>query len=158
MWKTVVFITSRPWKSFALLKQTQQQCRQFELSGIKNDETPILEILRKLGDPNPQQSRIKFQDDVRENNMSTLMENPLMLINAIGIWEKDKSLHHSTCMNYINMLKKFIRGAKGEAGWSKSESRLRLANNLDNLEVEWGKFGDKIPCCMIFFFNLKLLF
>ena len=158
MWKTVVFITSRPWKSFALLKQTQQQCRQFELSGIKNDETPILEILRKLGDPNPQQSRIKFQDDVRENNMSTIMENPLMLINAIGIWEKDKSLHHSTCMNYINMLKKFIRGAKGEAGWSKSESRLRLPNNLDNLEVEWGKFGDKIPCCMIFFFNLKHLF
>ena len=70
VWKTVVFITSRPWKSFALLKQTQQQCRRFEMSGIKNEETLILEILRKLGDPNPQQSHIKFLDDVRESNMS----------------------------------------------------------------------------------------
>ena len=70
--------------------------------------------------------------------------------------EKDESLHKSMCINYINMLKMFIRQAKGEAGWSKSESRLRLVNNLDNLEVEWGKSGDKLPCCMIFF-NLKLL-
>ena len=64
----------------------------------------------------------------------------------LGYGEKDESLHKSMCINYINMLKMFIHQAKEEAGWSKSESRLRLANNLDNLEVEWGKFGDKIPC------------
>ena len=65
---------------------------------MRNEETPILEILRKLGDPNPQQSRIKFQDDARENNMSELMKTPLILINAIGIWGKKMNRYINQCV------------------------------------------------------------
>ena len=121
----VVLMTSRPWKFFALPTQTHQQSRRFELSGIKNEETLILEILRKLGDANPEQSCIEFQDNVRENNMSELMKAPLMLINAIGIWENNKSLHKSMCMNYINMLKCLF-----------VEPRERLVGQ--SLKVDWG--------------------
>ena len=51
--------------------------------------------------------------------MSELMEAPLMLMNAIGIWEKDESLYKSMCMNYINMLKiLFVKPRERQVGQS----------------------------------------
>ena len=142
----VLLITSRPCRFYALSTKTQKIFRRLKLKGIKNVEEFAECILKKLEDPNPGQSCYNFFSQIEENNMSELMETPLMLINALGVWENDQSLHKSMCINYINMIQLFIRRAKGEEGWPISESRfLRLIPNLVNLETKWEQQLDQLP-------------
>ena len=142
---TILF-TCRPWRFQALSAKSQNMFRRLKIIGIKNVQKLAQRILQKLEDPDPSHSTIAFLRQVRERNMSELMETPLILIIVLGGWMHDKSLHTSMCINYINMLQSFISRSKGHAGWSGSENRLRrLISNIDNLEIEWEQQSKKLP-------------
>ena len=146
--KCVILITSRPWRFYALPTKAQEVFRRLEINGIENVEGLTESILEKLGDSDPSKSCAEFLDQVDKNNMSELIKSPLMLINVLGVWKNDKSLHRSICINYIDMIKLFICRTKGEQGWSTSESRLRrLVSNLNTLEAEWGRSSNELPHC-----------
>ena len=136
-----LLLTSRPCRFHALSTDTQKIFRRLKLDGIKNVQELAECILEKLGDPDPKRSCNEFLRQVRKNNMSTLMKNALMLISALGVWENDKSLPTSMCINYINMINSFVCRAKGEQGWPSSEKRLR---RLDDLEAEWKKQSSQL--------------
>ena len=121
-----LLITSRLCRFHALSTETQKIFRRLKVDGIKNvQELAECILKKKMGDPDPKRSCDLFNSQVRKNNMSKLMETPLMLINALRLWENDKSLHTSKCINYIKMIHLFVYQAKGEQCWPSSKNRLR---------------------------------
>ena len=145
----VIFITSRPWRFHALSEKTQTIFRRFKLKGIADVNMLVESILQKLKLPEPVRSSKDFLKQVEENDMSELMEIPLILLIALGSWIDDKSFHKSMCINYIKMIQTFIRRLKGHAGWSSSENRLRLIPNLYNLETKWEQRSNELPSLLL---------
>ena len=142
----VILITSRPWRFHALSTKARGIFRLLKISGIKNVQELAYRILEQLDDPDPEQSSCDFLRQIREKNMSELMEIPLILIIALGGWVDDKSLHRSITVNYINMIQSFISRSKGQSGWSSSESKLRqLVPHLETLETVWGQKSNDLP-------------
>ena len=142
----VILITSRPWRFHALSTKSMKVFRCLTINGIKNVAKLAQRILRKLEDPVPVKSSDEFLCQVREKNMHELMKIPLILILALGGWVKNKALHNSMTINYINMIQSFIHRSKGHSGWSSSESKLRqLIPILDHLESEWRQKSNELP-------------
>ena len=104
----VFMITSRPWKYFSLLQDEQEKFSRMELDGIKDEKELVKTILQKLEEPDPEKSCYEFQAQIRNNNMSKIMKSPLMFIFAIAIWESERSLPKSICINYIKIIESFI--------------------------------------------------
>ena len=143
----VIFITSRPWRFHALSFDTQKESRRLELNGIKNEADLILDILKHLKDPEPEQLRQKFLWQIRKKNMSELLKTPLMLIIALDVWRNDKVLHKSLCTNYLTMLTSFIRRAEG--GWSSADKRLNKGVNYSDIFGLGGVPSSiKLPSCV----------
>ena len=143
---SVILITSRPWRFYALSKKTQNIFMRLEINGIKDIGELTYRILQRLDDPDPEQSSSKFLRQVREKNMSELIKIPLILIIALGSWVDDNYLHKSMCINYINIIQSFIRRSKGQSNWQSSEGKLqRLIPNLHGLEVKWEKQSNELP-------------
>ena len=141
---SVILITSRPWRFYALSKKTQGIFMRIKINGIKNVEELTYRILERLEDPDPRQSSSKFLRQVREKDMYELMKIPLILLIALGSWVDDHSLHKSMCINYINMLQTFIRRSKGQADWPSSENKLgRLSSN--DIENKWELQSNELP-------------
>ena len=141
---SVILITSRPWRFYALSKRTQDIFMRIKINGIKNVEELTYRILKQLEDPDPIQSSSKFLRQVREKDMYELMKIPLILLIALGSWVDDHSLHKSMCINYINMLQTFIRRSKGQADWPSSENKLgRLSPN--DIENKWELQSNELP-------------
>ena len=142
----VILITSRPWRFQALSTKARGIFRLLKISGIKNVHELAYRILEQLEDPDPYASSYEFLRQIREKNMSALMEIPLLLVIALGGWVNDKSLHRSITVNYIHMIQSFISRSKGQAGWSSSESKLRqLVPHLETLETAWGEKSNELP-------------
>ena len=143
---SVILITSRPWRFYALSKKTQDIFMRIKINGIKDIGELTYSILERLKDPDPRQSSSKFLDQVREKDMYELMEIPLILLIVLGSWVDDNSLHKSMCINYINMLQTFIRRSKGQADWSSSIDKLgRLIPNLNDIENKWELQSNELP-------------
>ena len=143
---SVILITSRPWRFYALSKRTQDIFMRVKINGIEDVKELSYRILEQLEDPNPRQSSSKFLRQVREKDMDQLMEIPLILLIALGSWVDDHSLHKSMCINYINMLQTFIRRSKGQADWPSSENKLgRLSPNLNDIENKWELQSNELP-------------
>ena len=143
---SVILITSRPWRFYALSKKTQDIFMRIKINGIKDIGELTYSILERLKDPDPRQSSSKFLDRVREKDMYELMEIPLILLIVLGSWVDDNSLHKSMCINYINMLQTFIRRSKGQADWSSSIDKLgRLIPNLNDIENKWELQSNELP-------------
>ena len=143
---SVILITSRPWRFFALSKKTQNIFMRLKINGIKDIEELTKRILQQLGDPDAEQSSSKFLLQVSAKNMSELMKIPLILIIALGSWIDGDSLHKSMCINYINMLQTFIRRSKGQADWPSSLNKLgRLIPNLNDIENTWKLQSNELP-------------
>ena len=145
----VIFITSRPWRFHALSEKTQTIFRRLKLKGIADVNMLVESILQKLELPEPVRSSKDFLKQVEENDMSELMEIPLILLIALGSWIDDKSFHKLMCINYIKMIQTFIRRLKGHAGWSSSENRLRLIPYLYNLETKWEQRSNELPSLLL---------
>ena len=143
---SVILITSRPWRFYALSKKTQDIFMRIKINGIKDIEELSYHILEQLEDPDPRQSSSKFLRQVREKDMYELMKIPLILLIALGSWVDDHSLHKSMCINYINMLQTFIRRSKGQGDWSSSINKLgRLIPNLNDIENKWELQSNELP-------------
>ena len=143
---SVILITSRPWRFFALSKKTQNIFMRLKINGIKDIGELTKRILQQLGDPDAEQSSSKFLLQVSAKNMSELMKIPLILIIALGSWVDGDSLHKSMCINYINMLQTFIRRSKGQADWPSSLNKLgRLIPNLNDIENTWKLQSNELP-------------
>ena len=143
---SVILITSRPWRFYALSKKTQDSFMRIKINGIEDVEELSYHILEKLEDSGPRQSSSEFLHQVREKDMYELMKIPLILLIALGSWVDDHSLHKSMCINYINMLQSFIRRAKGQADWPSSENKLQyLIPNLNDIEVKWELRSNELP-------------
>ena len=145
----VIFITSRPWRFHALSEKTQTIFRRLKLKGIADVNMLVESILQKLELPEPVRSSNDFLKQVEENDMSELMEIPLILLIALGSWIDNKSFHKLMCINYIKMIQTFIRRLKGHAGWSSSENRLRLIPNLYELETKWEQRSNELPSLLL---------
>ena len=143
---SVILITSRPWRFYALSKRTQDIFMRVKINGIKDVNELSYRILEQLEDPNPRQSSSKFLHQIRIKNMYQLMKIPLILLIALGSWVDDHSLHKSMCINYITMLQTFIRRSKGQADWPSSLSKLgRLIPNLNDIENKWELQSNELP-------------
>ena len=143
---SVILITSRPWRFYALSKKTQDIFMRIKINGIEDVEELSYHILKQLEDPDPKQSSSKFLDQVRENDMYELIEIPLICLIALGSWVDDHSLHKAMCINYINMLQTFIRRSKGQADWPNSLNKLgRLIPNLNDIENKWELQSNELP-------------
>ena len=143
---SVILITSRPWRFYALSKKTQNIFMRLKINGIKDIGELTYRILEQLEDPDPRQSSSKFLRQVREKNMYELMKFPLILLIALRSWVDDHSLHKSMCINYINMLQTFIRRSKGQGDWSSSINKLgRLIPNLNDIENKWELQSNELP-------------
>ena len=143
---SVILITSRPWRFYALSKKTQDIFMRLKINGIKDIGELTKRILQQLGDPDVAQSSSKFLRQVRAKSMSELMKIPLILIIALGSWIDGDSLHKSMCINYINMLQTFIRRSKGQADWPSSLNKLgRLIPNLNDIENTWKLQSNELP-------------
>ena len=143
---SVILITSRPWRFYALSKKTQNIFMRLKINGINDIGELSYRILEQLEDPDPEQSSFKFLRQVREKDMDELMKIPLILLIALGIWVDDHSLHKSMCINYINMLQTFIRRSKGQGDWSSSINKLgRLIPNLNDIENKWELQSNELP-------------
>ena len=147
----VILITSRPWRFNSLSCHAQNVFMRLNIHGIKNVKELSQKVLHQLEDPTPEKSAEEFLRLVEERNMSDLMKNPLILIIALRGWVGDnddetvRSLHKSVCINYINMIQSLIRRSEGQAGWPRSESKLRqLVPNFENLKSEWGKKSNEL--------------
>ena len=145
----VIFITSRPWRFHALSEKTQTIFRRLKLKGISDVNMLVESILQKLELPEPVRSSNDFLKQVEENDMSELMEIPLILLITLGSWIDDKSFHKLMCINYIKMIQTFIRRLKGHTGWSSSENRLRLIPNLYELETKWEQRSNELPSLLL---------
>ena len=152
---SVILITSRPWRFYALSKKTQNIFMRLKINGIKDIGELTYRILERLKDPDPRQSSSKILDQVREKDMYELMEIPLILLIVLGSWVNDHSLHKSMCINYINMLQSFIRRAKGQANWPSSENKLRQIPDLNDLEVKWEQQLNELPKLLSKYKNLQ---
>ena len=141
---SVILITSRPWRFYALSKKSQDSFMRVKINGIGDVKELSYHILEQLEDPDPRQSSSEFLHQVREKNMYKLMKIPLILLIALGSWVDDNSLHKSMCINYINMLQSFIRRAKGQADWPSSENKLQFLN-LNDLEIKWELQSNELP-------------
>ena len=150
---SVILITSRPWRFYALSKKTQNIFMRLKINGIKDVEELSYHILKQLEDPNPRQSSSKFLRQVREKDMYELMKIPLILLIALRSWVDDHSLHKSMCINYIIMLQSFIRRAKGQANWP--ENKLHLIPDLNDLEVKWVLQLNELPELLSKYKNLQ---
>ena len=104
----VFVITSRPGKYFSLPEDEQKKFSRMELDGIKDEKELVKTILQKLEEPDPEKSCYEFQAQIKNKNMSKIMKSPLMLIFAIDIWESERSLPKSICINYIKIIESFI--------------------------------------------------
>ena len=142
---SVILITSRPWRFYALSKKTQDIFMHLKINGINDIGELTYRILEKLEDPDPKQSSSKFLHQVSKKDMDELMKIPLILLIALGSWVDDHSLHKSMCINYINMLQSFIRRAKGQANWPSSENKLHLIPDLNDLEAKWELQLNELP-------------
>ena len=143
---SVILITSRPWRFYALSKKTQDIFMRLKINGIKDIGELSYRILEQLEDPDPKQSSSKFLRQVRDKDMYELMTIPLILLIALGSWVDDHSLHKSMCINYINMLQTFIRRSKGQGDWSSSINKLgRLIPNLNDIENKWELQSNELP-------------
>ena len=143
---SVILITSRPWRFYALSKKTQNIFMRLKINGINDIGELSYRILEQLEDPDPKQSSSKFLRQVREKDMDELMKIPLILLIALGSWVDDHSLHKSMCINYINMLQTFIRRSKGQGDWSSSINKLgRLIPNLNDIENKWELQSNELP-------------
>ena len=143
---SVILITSRPWRFYALSKKTQDSFMRIKINGIEDVEELSFHILEQLEDSDPRQSSSEFLHQVREKDMYELMKIPLILLIALGSWVDDHSLHKSMCINYINMLQSFIRRSKGQADWPSSENKLQyLIPNLNDIEVKWELRSNELP-------------
>ena len=143
---SVILITSRPWRFYALSKRTQDIFMRVKINGIEDVKELSYRILEQLEDPNPRQSSSKFLRQVRENDMYELIEIPLICLIALRSWVDDHSLHKSMCINYINMLQTFIRRSKGQADWPNSRNKLgRLIPNLNDIENKWELQSNELP-------------
>ena len=152
---SVILITSRPWRFYALSKKTQNIFMRLKINGINDIGELTYRILEQLEDPDPRQSSSKFLRQVREKDMYELMKIPLICLIALGSWVDDKSLHKSMCINYINMLQSFIRRAKGQANWPSSENKLHLIPDLNDLEVKWELQLNELPELLSKYKNLQ---
>ena len=152
---SVILITSRPWRFYALSKKTQNIFMRLKINGINDIGELTYRILEQLEDPDPRQSSSKFLRQVRENDMDELMEIPLICLIALGSWVDDHSLHKSMCINYINMLQTFIRRAKGQANWPSSENKLHVIPDLNDLEVKWEQQLNELPELLSKYKNLQ---
>ena len=143
---SVILITSRPWRFYALSKKTQNIFMRLKINGIKDIGDLTNSILQRLGDPDAEQSSSEFLLQVSAKNMSELMKIPLILIIALGSWVDGHSLHKSMSINYINMLQTFIRRSKGQADWPSSLNTLgRLIPNLNDIENTWKLQSNELP-------------
>ena len=143
---SVILITSRPWRFYALSKKTQNVFMRLKINGIKDIEELTKRILQQLDDPDPDQSSSKFLRQVSEKNMSELMKIPLILIITLGSWVDGDSLHKSMCINYIYIIQSFIRRSKGQSNWQSSEGKLqRVIPSLHGLEAKWEKQSNELP-------------
>ena len=143
---SVILITSRPWRFYALSKKTQDIFMRIKINGIKDIGELTYRILEQLEDPDPRQSSSEFLHQVSEKDMDELMKIPLILLIALGSWVDDHSLHKSMCINYINMLQTFIRRSKGQGDWSSSINKLgRLIPNLNDIENKWELQSNELP-------------
>ena len=143
---SVILITSRPWRFFALSKKTQNIFMRLKINGIKDIGELTKRILQRLDDPDAEQSSSKFLLQVNAKNMSELMKIPLILIIALGSWIDGDSFHKSMCINYINMLQTFIRRSKGQADWPNSLNKLgRIIPNLNDIENKWELQSNELP-------------
>ena len=152
---SVILITSRPWRFYALSKKTQNIFMRLKINGIDDIGELTYRILEQLEDPDPRQSSSKFLRQVRKNDMDELMEIPLICLIALGSWVDDHSLHKSMCINYINMLQTFIRRAKGQANWPSSENKLHVIPDLNDLEVKWEQQLNELPELLSKYKNLQ---
>ena len=152
---SVILITSRPWRFYALSKKTQNIFMRLKINGINDIGELTYRILEQLEDPDPKQSSSKFLDQVIEKDMYELMKIPLICLIALGSWVDDSSLHKSMCINYINMLQSFIRRAKGQANWPSSENKLHLIPDLNDLEVKWELQLNELPELLSKYKNLQ---
>ena len=150
---SVILITSRPWRFYALSKKTQDIFTRLKINGIKGIGELTYRILEQLKDPDPEQSSSEFLDQVWDKKMYELMEIPLILLIALRSWVDDHSLHKSMCINYINMLQSFIRRAKGQANWP--ENKLHLIPDLNDLEVKWVLQLNELPELLSKYKNLQ---
>ena len=105
----ILLVTSRPWKYYSLPKEDQRIFSTMELDGIKDNEELIEVILTKLEEPDPAKSCSHFKAQIKNNNMTEIMKSPLMLIFAIDVWESERSLPKSICINFIKIIKSFVR-------------------------------------------------
>ena len=143
---SVILITSRPWRFYALSKKTQDSFMRIMINGIEDVKELSYHILEQLEDPDPRQSSSKFLDQVNENDMYELMKIPLILLIVLGSWVDDNSLHKSMCINYIKMLQSFIRRSKGQADWPSSLNKVgRLIPNLNDIENKWELQSNELP-------------
>ena len=152
---SVILITSRPWRFYALSKKTQNIFMRLKINGINDIGELTYRILEQLEDPDPKQSSSKFLRQVREKDMYELMKIPLICLIALGSWVDDHSLHKSMCINYINMLQTFIRRAKGQANWPSSENKLHVIPDLNDLEVKWEQQLNELPELLSKYKNLQ---
>ena len=150
---SVILITSRPWRFYALSKKTQDIFMRLKINGIKDIGELTYRILEQLEDPDPKQSSSKFLDQVIEKDMYELMKIPLICLVALGSWVDNSSLHKSMCINYINMLQSFIRRSKGQANWP--ENKLHLIPDLYDLEVKWVLQLNELPELLSKYKNLQ---
>ena len=100
----VVLSTSRPERIHMLPVKLYKTCSVLELHGIENAGQLIYSILVKTEYANPRQSCSKFYSQINRSNMTDLIQFPLMLINALSIWDMNETLSNSMCVNYSNML------------------------------------------------------
>ena len=105
----ILLVTSRPWKFYSLPKEDQKIFSTMELDGIKDNEELIQGILMKLEEPDPAKSCFDFKAQMKNNSMSEIMKSPLLLIFAIDIWERERSLPKSICINFIKIIESFLR-------------------------------------------------
>ena len=150
---SVILITSRPWRFFALSTKTQNIFTRLNINGINDIGELTYRILEQLEDPDPRQSSYKFLGQVLDTKMYELMKIPLILLIALRSWVDDSSLHKSMCINYINMLQSFIRRAKGQANWP--ENKLHLIPDLNDLEVKWVLQLNELPELLSKYKNLQ---
>ena len=108
----VVLFTSRPERILILPTKLDKTCSVLELQGIDNYEKVIHCILDKAAYPDPEKSCSEFLSQIEQSNMADLLQVPLMLINALNIWDMNKTLSSSMCINYSNMVEGLFSRAK----------------------------------------------
>lgn len=79
-------------------------CSVFVLHGIQTTEESIRSIFEKAEYPDPVQSCSKFLSQIEENDLTELIQFPLMLINVMNVWKLNGAISSSMSVNYSNMM------------------------------------------------------